>query len=205
MKRSHRFLLVLALLLVVCGVAYATGTLQTFAGRVLVTAGVEEPLDSSGPGVAIFYDVANDRGGISAYHSGNSAKPLRLNGSIVEVANQLHAFNDAASATTAYAQLKLTPRTSGDTKTMALGVTDAENVTFIQGEEPGEQWLDLSLQPQGGNVGIGTKVPGSPLTVDGNAFVNGSVILTAPDGHCATVSLTNGNGLVVSTVTCPSI
>ena len=45
MKRSHRFLLVLALLLVVCGVAYATGTLQTFADRVLVTAGVDEPLD----------------------------------------------------------------------------------------------------------------------------------------------------------------
>ena len=69
-------------------------------------------------------------------------------------------------------------------------------------------WSEKMRITPAGNVGIGSTNPGSKVTVSGgDIYVSSSaqgVILKAPDGHCARVTLSNANALVITTLTCPS-
>ena len=69
---------------------------------------------------------------------------------------------------------------SGD-YTLFIGADKTNQLSYIQSAEVNIKKATLALNPQGGNVGIGTVKPNSTLTVQGDVSVTGDVILTGAD------------------------
>ncbi len=68
-------------------------------------------------------------------------------------------------------------------KKLLLGYdTNGNGFGFIKAGNEGVTWTNLALQPNGGNVGIGTTGPGEKLEVNGNIkfTVDGSIMSKAP-------------------------
>lgn len=57
------------------------------------------------------------------------------------------------------------------TKFLSLGYDASANIGYIQPAESGVAWRNLSLVPNGGNVGIGTSSPNEKLDVRGDAVL----------------------------------
>ncbi len=94
------------------------------------------------------------------------------------------------------------------TEGLAIGWNSSDKYAWMQSGNYGDNpYRPLDLQPQSGNVGINRSDPGSRLTVSsGDVEVDTyskGVVLHAPDGHCARLTLANDNSLNVSTITCP--
>jgi len=92
---------------------------------------------------------------------------------------------------------------------LAIGWNSTDRYAWLQSGNYGDDpYRPLDLQPVSGNVGIKHPNPGSRLTVhDGDVEVQTSgrgVVLHAPDGHCAKLTLANDNTLNVTTITCPT-
>ncbi|MDP9120223.1 MAG: hypothetical protein M3O15_02475 [Acidobacteriota bacterium] len=200
-------------ILAVAAWAMSSGTLQTFAGRVLVTDGAAEPLDGSPAGLGLFYDHHLDAGGIQAIQSGDSLKPLLLNplGGCVGVGgdcvSQFSVTGHAQDVKTAYGQIYVSDTENDDTRHLVLGFSNPKGVAWMQAEWVGVQYDPLALQPAGGNVGLGTLAPGSALTVaGGDVQVTDparGVILTAPGGACFRLTVAADGKLSTAAVVCP--
>jgi hypothetical protein len=70
---------------------------------------------------------------------------------------------------------------------LGLGVDTTNNVIRVQGQVIGSGSLPISLNPNGGNVGIGTTAPGATLEVNGTAKIDGALTVGSsgivfPDG-----------------------
>lgn len=93
------------------------------------------------------------------------------------------------------------------TEGLGIGWNSSDKYAWLQAGSYGVSYNPLDLQPASGNVGINNSAPGSKLTVSGGDVevqtTSKGVVLHAPDGHCARLTLANDNSLGVSTITCP--
>lgn len=100
------------------------------------------------------------------------------------------------------------------TEGLTIGYDSTDHYAWMQSGDYGVAYYNMDLQPDEGNVGVGTPSPGSKLTVNnGDIEVKiasdwyyqdqGGLILHAPDGHCARIMLANDNSLTATTITCP--
>jgi len=76
---------------------------------------------------------------------------------------------------------------SGNTRQLQIGVNDSASVAWMEGWVPGVGGSDLSLQPSGGRVGIGTTSPTVTLDVNGTIKASSGIVLggatfAAPSG-----------------------
>jgi hypothetical protein len=94
------------------------------------------------------------------------------------------------------------------TEGLSIGWNSTDKYAWMQsGNYGSDPYRPLVLQAQSGNVGINDPTPGSRLTVnngDVELYTSGKgVVLHAPDGHCARLTLTNSDTLDVTPITCP--
>jgi len=95
------------------------------------------------------------------------------------------------------------------TEGLTIGWNSSDKYAWMQsGNYGSDPYRPLVLQAQSGNVGINHPSPGSRLTINnGDVEMNTigkGVVLHAPDGHCARLTLTNSDTLNVTPITCPS-
>ncbi len=74
---------------------------------------------------------------------------------------------------------------SSDDFNLFMGADRANQLSYIQSGHHNIGKATLALNPQGGNVDIGTKTTSAKLTVNGDISVTGDVILTGGHADCA--------------------
>ena len=124
----------------------------------------------------------------------------------------LHIAYDNVNTGNSNGQVLIGPY-SAHSEGLSIGYNSADHYGWMQSGHYGVAYYDLVLQRDQGNVGIRTDSPGSRLTVnDGDVEVitnttytstQRGLILHAPDGHCARLTLNNNDTLAVTPITCP--
>ena len=89
-------------------------------------------------------------------------------------------------------------------KRMLLGYdTNGNGYGFIKAGNYGVTWTPLSLQPNGGNVGIGTTTPAQKLEVNGNILASGTGDVCNGGGKCLS-SVFQTNVIAGANPVCPT-
>ena len=80
---------------------------------------------------------------------------------------------------------------SNTNKRLALGYDTNANFGFLQAVSAGTLYTPLSLQPAGGNLGIGTTSPAYTLDVSGSERVTGTLLLADGSANSPSLSFTS--------------
>ena len=101
--------------------------------------------------------------------------------------------------------IMITASTGAQFKFMGLGYDATLNRGYIQPGQVGVAWGDLLLNPNGGNVGIGTTDPQAKLDIGGTAGVDG---IRFPDGTIQKTAGSMGDSIMYlkgrAPAACPS-
>lgn len=79
--------------------------------------------------------------------------------------------------------LQLASQSGPDWESLDLGYNNTLNYGYIQATTYNVSWDSLALNPNGGNVGVGTSTPRSKLTISGASSQYGTLSVWAPSGN----------------------
>jgi hypothetical protein len=91
--------------------------------------------------------------------------------------------------------------TSNPNQRVSLGYDDALSAGVLQAATEGSSWDTLLLNPNGGNVGIGTTTPSHLFTVAGDTNITGALRFGGNAGTTGQILLSNGSSAPTWTAT----
>ena len=161
------------------------------ADSVTLTSGVTDGLGVAVNRAAPAMAIRNNSGPAAVFENGNVGIGTTVPGALLDVAGTSNGLPATSGTTDANAQLRVRSNTH---LLMDFGSSNSPVVNWIQSRDTTNYALNysLALNPNGGNVGIGTANPSYPLHVSTPTAGWSSLITTTANG--AAVYLADGAG-----------
>ena len=169
--------------------------------------GTFNPLVQSGDHTLIYSDGTSGTGAFVLGQWSTNPNGIRITTAgdvgigIASPYAKLNIFKNATYNSEVDAGLAITSSASSNTASMLLGSDNTNNISYIQGVLRGVSWShNISLQPMGGNVGIGNTTPAHKLRVTGTTSLAGAVtdITTLAAGNTTITGFINSTSTVTA-------